>query len=344
MTGIARRVTSADVAERAGVSRKVVSMVLNNRTKGQVSAATRERIEEIAKEMQYTRSAVAMSLKRQTTHTIGLVTDEIASRSSAGLLIRGATEAALERGYMLLTLDVGHSGVDLEGSVAMLQERRVDGVLFATASRSTLDLKSDSTLPLVMVNSSPTQAADVPTFLPDDRGGAALAIRRLVDAGHRRIAMLTGDEGNTAEREREAGATEQALRHGVELEIVQAGWFFDGGYRAATAALSRADRPTGLFCIRDRVAAGAIQAAVALGLEVPADVSIVGFDDEVGFADVLVPPLTTVSLPLARMGRLAMMELLDRLAVEGKRPHQRAEPIVLPCALVERKSIDAPRQ
>lgn len=194
-----------------------------------------------------------------------------------------------------------------------------------------------------MVNSSPTQAADVPVFLPDDRGGAALAIRRLVEAGHHRIMMLTGDEGNTAEREREAGAAEQAQRLGVQLEVMQAGWFFDGGYRAATAALSRADRPTGLFCIRDRVAAGAIQAAVTLGLEVPADVSIIGFDDEVGFADVLVPPLTTVSLPLARMGRMAMFELLDQLSGGDKHPSNNAEPVVLPCAIVERESVDVPR-
>jgi len=341
MTKPGKNVTSADVAERAGVSRRLVSMVLNNRGEGQVSAATRERIEQVAAEMRYRRSAVAVSLRRQSTRTIGLVTDEIASRPLAGQLIKGATEAALEHGYMLLTLDVGHPGVDLQRSVMMLEERRVDGVVYATASRSLIDIVDDAAIPLVLANSTPRTSSAIPSFLPDDEGGARAAIALLAEAGHQRITMLSGDQGVVAEHERERGARLEAAERDVQLDIVRSGWNFDDGFRGATQALNADNPPTALFCIRDRVAAGAMQAAAVLGLRVPTDVSVVGFDDEDGFASVLVPALTTVALPLAEMGRLAMLNLLGRIEKSDGSTDQPTT-TVLPCPIIERASVAHP--
>jgi DNA-binding LacI/PurR family transcriptional regulator len=337
-----KNVTSADVAERAGVSRRLVSMVLNNRGEGQVSAATRQRIEAVAAEMRYRRSAVAVSLQRQSTHTIGLVTDEIASRPLAGQLIKGATEAALEHDYMLLTLDVGHPGVDLRRSMTMLEERRVDGVVYATAGRSVIDVIDDATIPLVLANSSPLRPSPLSSFLPDDEGGARAAIARLADAGHRHISMLSGNEGVVAERERERGARAEARARKIRLDIVPAGWNMNDGHRAAMQVLGATDRPTALFCIRDRVAAGALQAAATLGLQVPQDLSIIGFDDEDGFAAMLVPGLTTIALPLATMGRLAMLHLLESIE-NPVDADASGDVIVLECPLVERESVTAPR-
>lgn len=313
-------------------------MVLNNRSEGQVSAATRQRIEEAAAELRYRRSAIALSLKRQRTQTIGLVTDEIASRPLAGQLIKGATEAALEHAYMLLTLDVGHRGVDLPRSIEMLEERRVDGVIYATAGRSVLDLLDRPAVPVVLANSAPSRQASVSSFLPDDEGGARKAIARLADAGHRHIAMLSGDEGAVAEQERERGARAEARARGVRLDVVRAGWHFDGGFAGARRALLSADRPTGLFCIRDRVAAGAIQAATSLGLSVPSDVSVVGFDDEDGFASFLVPALTTVALPLAEMGSMAIRDLVARIEGPGEAEND-GRTTILDCPLVERDTV-----
>lgn len=338
-----QKVTSADVADRAGVSRRVVSMVLNGRSEGQVSAATKARVEQVASEMRYRRSAVALSLRRQRTNTIGLVTDEIASRPLAGQLIQGATEAALAHDCMLLTLDVGHQGVDLGTSITMLEERRVDGVVYATAGRSAIDVPESALIPLTLAHSSPLRASSASSFLPDDEGGARSAISLLADAGHHRIVMISGTGGTIAEEERERGARAEADAFGVRLSVVRAGWQIDDGHRAATEVLSAADRPTALFCIRDRVAAGALQAAASLGVDVPRSLSIIGFDDEYGFASTLVPALTTVELPLAEMGRLAISDLLGRIENSTDEGDE-GKVTVLGCPIVERASVaPAPR-
>lgn len=330
-------VTSKDVAERAGVSRRVVSLVLNGREQGEVSEATRQRVQQAAADLHYRRSAVALALQRQRTSTVGLITDQIASRSAAGSLLKGASEEALEHGYMLLTLDLGHDGVDLERSVRLLEERKVDGAIFATAARTVTDFDVRVSMPLVFSNSSPGDEHAISSFVPDDEGGARLAVGRLADAGHRRITMLTGDGTVVAEEARERGATLESLARGVELDIVPAGWHMRDGFRAAHDVLSADSRPTALFCIRDRVAAGALQAAASLGISVPGGLSVVGFDDEDGFASELTPPLTTIALPLASMGRLAMRTLISQ--IEAGEPLETPHAEVIACTLVERESV-----
>lgn len=333
-------VTSQDVADKAGVSRRVVSLVLNRRGQGEVSEATRRRVEEAAAELHYRRSAVALSLQRQRTLTVGLITDQIASRSAAGQLIKGAAEEALGHGYMLLTLDLGHDGVDLPGSVRLLEERKVDGAIFATASRSITDFDVRASMPLVFANSAPSVGQTVPSFIPDDEGGARHAIARLARSGHRRVTMLSGDGTALAEVERERGAIAESVERGIELDVVRSGWHMRDGYLAAHRILQSPSRPSALFCIRDRVAGGALHAAAALGIRVPEDLSVIGFDDEEGFASMLVPALTTVELPLAEMGRLAMRALVGRIesADDAK---TFAAAVILPCVLVERGSVAA---
>src|SRR5690606_12125309 len=117
-----------------------------------------------------------------------------------------------------------------------------------------------------------------PTFVPDDYGGARRAARRLVETGHRRTAMLSGDDRSVAVLEREAGFRDELADAGLEPRMGKAGWQIDDGYRAAALLFAGEDPPTGVFCIRDRVAAGVLQAAAAAGIAVPGDLSVIGFD------------------------------------------------------------------
>jgi len=313
-----RRPTSADVAERAGVSRATVSMVLNDRVKGTVAEPTRRRVLEAAEELGYTRSAVALSLKQRRTHTIGLITDEIATSPWAGRMVRAASGLAARHGYMMLTMDLSLRDTSVADAVRLLSERQVDGLIYATMGRLLVPVpKVPAELPLVMLNCEPRARDDSPgdlrAFLPDDRGGARRAARRLLETGHRRIVMLSGGDGSEADREREAGFRGELDADGVRPRVFRTGWQMDDGYRMTSRLLEEDEPPTALFCIRDRVAAGAIHAAASAGVEVPQQLSVIGFDDEDFFAETLTPPLTTIALPHEQMGERAVSALLAQI-------------------------------
>jgi DNA-binding LacI/PurR family transcriptional regulator len=373
MTPAPRRPTSADVADLAGVSRATVSMVLNDRTKGRVADTTRRRVLDAAGRLGYTRSQVAMSLRNSRTRTIGMITDEIATSPWAGRMVRAADAVAASRGYMTMSVDTSLKDRDDETAVKLLAERQVEGLLYATMGRIEVQLPpaSPAGLPIVLLNCSEKEpTANAPaSFIPNDLGGGRRAAQRLIDVGHRNIVMLTTDQRDAAPMERETGFLEAIRGAGIEPRIVTAGWQMADGYRATRQLFDDPahgrPRPTALFCIRDRVAAGAIHAATVLGAEVPRDLSVIGFDDEDFFAEQLTPPLTTVALPHMEMGERAMTTLLDQLegpaAGEGtvvaaplpQGTAAREEPpadgdagsvVRIACELVERESVAAPHE
>ncbi|AXK47337.1 LacI family transcriptional regulator [Brachybacterium saurashtrense] len=324
-------------------------MVLNGRTRGTVSAANQKKVLDAAAELGYTRSAVAMSLRERRTRTIGLISDEIATSPWAGRMVRAASMAAAERGYMMITADLSLPELTLEEAVKVLSERQVDGLLYGAMGRTRLAAPGvPAGTPLVLMNCeegdqsapAPRTEHSPPAVIPDDRQGARRAARRLLDVGHRRVVMLSGDDTAVATREREEGFVEEVAAAGLAPRVVRAGWQMDDGYRATTALLAQDEPPTALFCIRDRVAAGAIHAAAVAGLAVPQDLSVIGYDDEDFFAEVLTPPLTTIALPHEEMGRHAMDTLLD--LVERSAPAPAPGLTVAECPLVERASVAAP--
>lgn len=346
VTSRPRRPTSADVAARAGVSRATVSMVLNNRVKGTVAEPTVQRVLEAAEELGYTRSAVALSLKQQRTHTIGLITDEIATSPWAGRMVRAASGVAARHGYVVITIDLSLRDTSVADAVRLLSERQVDGLIYATMGRVQVPVpKVPAGLPVVMLNCEPDGAGpdanDPRVFLPDDRGGARRAARRLLDTGHRRVVMLGGGDDSEADREREAGFREELEADGLEPRVIRVGWQMDDGYRATTRLLSEDQPPTGLFCIRDRVAAGVIHAAASAAVSVPHQLSVIGFDDEDFFAENLTPPLTTIALPHEQMGEraaAALLEQIDPTATPGAEvPEGRR--VFSACPLVERTTV-----
>lgn len=338
-----RRPTSADVAARAGVSRATVSMVLNGRVEGTVAAATQQRVLAAAAELGYTRSALAISLKERRSRTIGLITDEIATSPFAGRMARAASMVAAQHDYLVITVDLSLRDHTVEDAARLLAERQVDGLLYATVGRMEGPLPAvPPGIPLALLNYEPVPpegggAEVAPAFVPDDYGGARRAARRLIETGHRRIVLLSGDDRSVSVLEREAGFRDELAAEGLEPWVVAAGWQIDDGFRAAARLLAEEDPPTSMFCIRDRVAAGVLHAAAAAGVSVPGDLSVIGFDDEDFFADRLVPKLTTIALPHEEMGRRAMAALLARL--EGEAPRADAGVVLIECPLVERESV-----
>lgn len=341
-------------------------MVLNGRVQGTVAAATQKRVLDAAAELGYTRSALAISLKEQRSRTIGLITDEIATSPFAGRMARAASVAAAAAGYMVITMDLSLRDHTVEDAARLLAERQVDGLLYATMGRMRVRRPTiPPGIPLVLLNCELERAGDeeglegsraadgaggvpqgagvdLPTYVPDDHGGARRAARRLLETGHRRIVMLSGDDQSLGVVEREAGFREELAAAGLEARILPVGWQMDDGYRATARLLGEPVPPTGLFCIRDRVAAGALHAAAAAEVAVPGDLSVIGFDDEDFFAERLTPPLTTIALPHEEMGRRGMEALLELLGEGGATAEEGRQ--VIACPLVERGSVGIARE
>lgn len=354
---MSRRAKLADVAARAGVSVSAVSLVINGKDAGNIAPATRDRILAAARQLDYRPNSVAQSLRRQRSHAIGLVTDFIASSPFAGRIVTGTMDAASARGYIVLLLDTrGRAEREIQG-IAELGRRQVDGLILATMGHTHLAQLPKTALPLVLANCR-RPGSRVPSVIPDDVDGGHRAAAHLLGLGHRRVVMLSGPSPDPAtgtgsisgplREEGFAAALREAGHPDPAAAVRVVGWEMDDGYRGGMSVLATpagrplpaAERPSAVFVVTDRAAAGVYLAAATLGIRVPQDLSIVGFDDQENLADRLTPPLTTLALPHCEMGEAAAGLLLDVLAGRSVGSEQR--PRLLACPLIERASTAPP--
>ena len=335
----ARRVTIDDVAARAGVSTATVSRVLSGISRGR--PPTRERVLSAARDLDYRPSGVARSLKMRTTHTLGLLVTDIQNPFFPEL-VRAIEDRAHEHGYALL---LGNGAEDPEREAAYLEllaSQRVDGVLIAATSLPERHARwlMRATIPTVLVN---CQIADgsLPAALSDNRNGGRLAAEHLLGLGHRAFGVISVSNGDPAGEERERGVSDALAAAGLDLEAlsVAAGDSHVQGGEAAMQELL-VDRPglTAIVCYNDLMAIGALRALRAAGDRVPADVSVVGFDD-IDLAAYAEPPLTTIAQDTTALGRWAVDRLLGsiRAAREG-RADEPLRVVRVPVRLVVRAS------
>ena len=336
-----------DVAAAAGVSVTTVSHVLNNTVYARVGAETRERVREAAQRLGYGPNRMAQALRTQRSGMLGFVSEEIATTPHAGRIILGAEETARRRGYNLMIINTSSTATyeSRTADIAALLERQVDGVLYATMYHRQLAVPENlNGIPAILVDSEDTNHS-ISSVIPDETGGATAAVRTLIEAGHQRIGMINNTDDVPATHSR-LRAFKDTLSHSglafhadlVEAEASEVA----GGYQAALRLLARKDRPTAVFCYNDRMAMGAYRAAAELGLEIPRDLSVVGFDNQELIAENLHPALTTVSLPHYEMGAWATENLID--AIEGKTDLSlfALHPTLLACPLVVRNSVKPP--
>lgn len=335
------RIGIRDVAKAAGVSVTTVSHALNPAGGSRVKTETRDHIRAVANDLGYAPNRLASGLRNQRSQILGLVSDEITTTPFAGAMIRGAQDAAYERGYVLMVVN---SGLDPElenREIRTLQQHQVDGIVYARMYHQAVTLPEElGTLPTVLLDAA-TEDRSISSVVPDEVAAAETAVESLVKAGHTRIGMLSNADDIPATHGRLQGYRNALGRHGLQFnpELVTAGVADTaGGREAALGLLQRPERPTALFCFSDRVAMGAYQAAAALGLRIPEDLSIVGTDNLELIAAALWPGLTTVALPHYEMGRWAVTRLLDD--IEG--PGAAAVQEMLSCPLIERGSVGPP--
>lgn len=343
-----RKATSQDVADLAGVSRSAVSLVLNGHGDGNIAADKQVLIIEAARRLNYSPNAVALSLRSRRSSTIGVVTDWIATTAFAGDLLKGASDTARAAGFLLLVIDTQNSAEQERQAFETLQNRQADGFLFAAQSLRAYE-------PSMTLRTAPGALANcfdpddrVAAFVPDEVAGSRSATQHLIDHGHRDIQLFTGTTDVIASGLRRQGFLEAMAASGLPARTPLAtGWEIDKGYAAAMQVLTSGDPlPTAIMCANDRSAAGVVLAAARLGLSVPGDLSVVGYDDDENVAPCLVPALTTVRLPHREMGERAMQVVLER-ALDGSAPEgdgQSHHPrTLLECPLVVRSSVAPPR-
>lgn len=307
--------TIADVAARAGVSTATVSRVLAGL--GRASPATRDRVLEAARDLDYRPSGIARSLKRRQTRTLGLIVTDI-ENPFFPQLVRVVEDAAREAGYAVLLCNAADDPEREADYLDLLVERRVDGVVIAAASlgRRHQEWLRDPPIPVVVVNGLAT-AAGVPAIASDNRAGGRLAVEHLLQLGHRRLGYLMAGPRNADAPDRRAGAVEALVAAGMapaSLAVATDDAVVTGGERAMRSLLASAPEVTGVFAYNDLMAIGAIRAARALGRRVPEDLSVVGFDD-VDIAAYVEPPLTTVVQAIPEMGRWAFQALAHQLGI-----------------------------
>ncbi|HEV2531809.1 LacI family DNA-binding transcriptional regulator [Phenylobacterium sp.] len=333
-------VSIRDVSVAAGVSVATVSRALT--VPERVAKATRERVVRVAAELGYSPNLLARSLRSQQSRLIIVLVTNIAnpvlSRS-----IRGIEKVARELGYSVLLGDTQNDEEVEAQYIGLLAARQVDGVIVLSSRlhARVFDLILKANPEAAVVNACAClDVAPCSTVGVDDVGASRLMTEHLLSLGHRRIAVLTGPEESPHSRDRMFGYRLQLRAAGIQFDerLVVAGEFtMKSGGDAVDEVLNISPRPTALFCFNDEMAIGAIQRLNALGLSVPGDISVAGFDD-IEFAAFTSPSLTTVSQPSDDMGRTAMQLLHRRLSGDDQ-----VETVTLPTQLKVRHSTAPPR-
>ena len=327
--------TILDVAESAGVSKSLVSLVM--RGSPNVSDEKRQAVLDAADELGYRPNAAARSLARQKSYLVGVLVSDFGNPFFSEML-EGVEEAALLADYRAL-FNTG-SRITSRELIALdtLLQLRIDGLILASPRFDDAELsKIPRSVPVVMIGKH-TSTTGVDVISDDDRHGSELVVDHLTSLGHERIVHIHGEHGAGAAARR-SGFVEAMEQRGLEPLLVPGGFTEDDGAKAAQLVLDLDPLPTAVFAANDVAAIGALQTLETAGLRVPEDMSLVGYDN-VGFTSLNHIQLTTVDQPRRAIGTMAVDLLLERL--EGTRTRRRR--VTVEPTLMTRGTTGPPRR
>lgn len=333
-------VTIHDVAKEAGVSIATVSRVLNDTD--YVSDEVRERVLQVAEDLHYRPSRVAQSLRSSKTQTIGVLVPQV-DQPFFGKLTFAIQNALKGHDYYTLVANTMEDRTQENKYLEMLLEQRVEGVLIVPTGQSKLPFErlTSNGIPTVIIDRDISNVQTADRILCNNRQGAEDAMQHLIDLGHTHICIMGGPSYSTAVQERIKGVRRAALasESDIAFDVVDLALpEFQRGVDAALEVLRRDERPTAIFALSDIIAVSVLHAAQQIGLSVPDDLSVIGFDD-IPLASYSLPALTTVAQPVEDMGRLAAEALLER--IDEKRTTPATQELML--ELVVRQSTAPPR-
>ena len=336
-------VSIKEVARLAGVSIATVSRCINQPEK--VTAKTRLKVQDAISQTGYSPNTLAQSFRRGRTHIVMVVLPSVGDPFFTAVM-RGIRAAAKAKGYSVVIEETQLNTMTADEVGAMLVSNQTDGIILLASmspfGTEVLSAKSKRRLPIVIgCETVSPELADFPSVHIDNIAAAKEATNYLILQGHQRIAMVNGQASSLLTKDREFGY--RAAMKQAELSI-EDGWVVDGdltiaGARKATRNLmNHGNRPTAFFCANDEMAIGCLHEIKSAGLQVPRDISIVGFDD-IRYAEVTDPPLTTISQPAEEIGERVMYRLCRRIEA-GKGASSLSE--IVPHKLVIRQSVAKP--
>lgn len=311
--------TMKDLAKLAGVSVNTVSRALNG--KKEISEETRNRIKQLAKELNYTPNSIAASLASKKTKLIGVITPDINDPFHA-LQMRGIENTAREHGYFVIFVNTDENPQTELQAVNTFRSIRVAGIILNSVFPGLQHIEGliNQNTPLVLLN---RRVAEIDTdyVINDNFLGASLATQHLIELKHTRIAVIMGPSRITSVRDRFAGFAKAMDEAGIaidpELVVYSESLNPEAGETMTERLLGVRPRPTAILAYCDTLAIGAYVAVIKKGLSVPGDVSIVGYDD-IKYASYFEVPLTTVAQPAYQMGQTACNIIIDRIKARGE--------------------------
>ena len=332
----ARRPTMIDVANEAHVSQTTVSLVLNHADGARLSAETRARVMKAAARLGYQPARRGFAPNSAAAASIGFICDELSTDPWTAIGLDGVREKAWEQG-LTVTVMTTRGDADMESAaLAQLTAQPLVGLIYATINTRLVDAPAALLrTPAVLLNCHVANGA-LSSVVPGETAGGHAATDVLIRAGHRRIGYVNGEASMEASRHRLRGYRQALATADLPFDpdlLREGNWQPISGYEAVRELMSLKSPPSAIFCANDLMAVGAYEALHELGLRIPEDVAVMGYDDR-EIAQHLHPPLTTVLLPHFEMGSIAAEILLDTASGPASRPRQ----IKVECPIVRRGS------
>ncbi len=330
-----------DVAREAGCSQATVSLVLNHNEAIKISATTRERVFAAARTLGYSTASAPIAVPSLAGGPIGFVVDQLSTSPEAVVAIEGARQAAWSEARVLLVAQTQSDPQMEPKTLDILMARDVSALIYMTIF--TREIEAPAYLyalgiPVVLLNCF-TADRKFPAVVPSEIAGGQTSTAHLIRNGHKRIGTIVGEAFMSAAQDRLEGYRRALATADLPFDpelVAEGNWSASAGYDATVKLMALKDPPTAIFCQNDRMAIGCYEALKEMGLRIPEDISVVGYDDE-EISRHLHPRLTTSILPHRAMGQWAIEQ------IEAAQPRRDRYPLTkLECALVERDSV-APR-
>ena len=332
--------TIKDVARIAGVSIATVSRCLNDPER--VREKTRIKVQDAILKTGYSPNTLAQSFRRGKTHVIMVVLPSVGDPFFTDVM-KGVRSVAAGKGYSLLVSETQFNTLTADEIGALVVSRQADGVILLAAvspfGTEILSANSKRSIPIVVgCETVSPDLSGFPSVHIDNVAAAMEATNYLLSLGHRKVAFIYGNSQSLLTKDRESGYRAAMQKAGISIEQ---GWFveglmsIEGAIKATRSLLNHHHRPTAIFCANDEMAMGCMHEIKSAGLRIPEDISIVGFDD-IRYAEILDPPLTTINQPAEEIGERVMYRLLHEIE-EGRSVN--AEPEIVPHKLIIRRSV-----
>ena len=345
-----RRVTMTDIARLAGCSQATVSFVLNKANGVKISEAMRFRVIEAAQKLNYAATSLAHHdsrgslppLNLDQSEMLGFVVDQLSTSPEAVVAIEGVRQAMWDQGRVMMVAQTMNDPQMEEKVLRTMVAKGANALIYMTIFTRKVTLPAwmgDLTVPVILLNCYSAERS-FPAVVPGEVAGGQKAVQHLIDHGHRRIGIITGEPWMEAARDRLKGYRQALSRARIAFDaalVINGDWSASAGYEGTRRLLALAQRPTAIFCQNDRMAIGCYEALKEAGLVIPDEMSVVGYDDE-EISRHLHPQLTTVVLPQRAMGAWAV-----KVIATGRKSTTAGFPVTkLDCELISRLSVTHP--